>query len=140
MPNKYRPFDTRLQHRAPASAAVTATAVVGTINQLAAGRTEYSTIIYVEAIDIVGSDELYTWVIEVSDDAFSTVNETVAIRDMGDTAVRQSGTPDTVAGTRMEILWSTEALGTAYKHWRLKLFHAGATSSITFHAYSTILE
>ncbi len=140
MPNKYRPFDTRLQHRAPASAALTATAVIGTINQLAAGRTEYSTIIYPEAIVINDNDELYTFVIEVSNDNFTTVDEVVAIRDMGATEVRQSGAPDSLVGDRMEILWSSEALGIAYKHWRLKLFVAGTTPSITLHAYSTILE
>ncbi len=141
MPNKYHALDTRLQHRAPGSSAITADAVVATINQRAAGRTDYMTKIYVEAIDIATSDELYTFVVEVSDDNFVTTNEVAAIRDFGDTAVRQSGTPDTVAGDEIEIFWSTEVNGVVYQYWRLNLIITGAgTESITYHAYSSILE
>ncbi len=43
MPNKYHALDTRLQHRAPGSAAVTASEVVEKITQRAAGRTDYLT-------------------------------------------------------------------------------------------------
>ncbi len=78
--------------------------------------------------------------LEVSDDDFSTVNEVAAIRDFGDTVVRESGTPDTVAGDEIEIFWSTDVNGVVYKYWRLNLVITGAGSeSITFHAYSTIL-
>ncbi len=140
MPNKYHALDTRLQHRAPGSAAITADEVIETITQRAAGRTDYLTKIYIEAIDIATSDELYTFVIELSDDNFSTVNEVAAIRDFGDTVVRQSGAPDTVAGDEIEIFWSTEVNGVVYKYWRLNMITAGAGSeSITFHAYSSIL-
>ena len=139
MPNKYHALDTRLQHRAPGSAAITSTAVVETINQRAAGRTDYLTKIYVEALDIFSNDELYKFVVEVSDDDFSNVREVAAIRDFGATEVRQSGAPDTLVGDEIEIFWSTEVNGVVYKDWRLKLFISGTTETITFHAYSTIL-
>lgn len=139
MPNKYHALDTRLQHRAPGSSALTADTVIDTITQRAAGRTDYMTKIYIEAIDIAGSDELYTFVIELSDDNFSTVNEVAAIRDFGDVAVRQSGAPDSVAGDNIEMFWSTEVNGVVYKYWRLNMLKAGTTVSITFHAYSSVL-
>lgn len=138
MPNKYHPFDSRLEHRAVGSAAQTATAVVDTITQRAAMRTEYRTIVGIEALAIDGNDEAYTFVVECSNDSFSTI-EVAAMVDFGATEVRQSGAPDSVAGDTAEILWSTEVNGTKYKDWRLKCFHAGATSSVTYYAYSTIL-
>lgn len=141
MPNKYHALDTRLQHRAPGSAAITADEVVATINQRAAGRTDYMTKIYVEAIDIAGNDELYLFVLEVSDDNFVTTNEVAAMRDFGATEVRQSGAPDTLVGDEIEIFWSTEVNGVVYQDWRLNLIITGAaTETITFHAYSSILE
>ena len=139
MSNKFHALDVRLQHRDPGSAAVTSTAVVETINQRAAGRTDYLTKIHVEAVDIVSSDELYTFVIELSDDNFSNVREVAAIRDFGDTAVRQSGAPDTLAGDNIEMFWSTEVNGVVYQDWRLKVFMVGTTPSLTYHAYSSIL-
>ena len=52
MPNKYYPTDARLEHRAVAQAAVTASAVIDTIDQRAAMRTDFTTIVGVEAIKI----------------------------------------------------------------------------------------
>ncbi len=139
MPNKYHALDTRLQHRAPGSAAVTASEVVEKIEQRSAGRTDYLTKIYIEAIDIATSDELYLFSLELSDDDFSTTNEVAAMRDFGDVTARFAG-PDTVAGDHIEIFWSTEVNGVVYKDWRLNLTITGAGSeSITFHAYSSIL-
>ena len=138
MPNKYHPFDGRLEHRALASAALTATTVLATITQRAAMRTDYLTKVIIEAIDIVSSDELYTLVVELSDDNFATVNEVAAICDFGDTAVRQSGAPDTVAADEVEIPWNTERNGVVYQYARLKLFAAGTTPSITLGVHSTV--
>lgn len=141
MPNVYHPFDTRLEHRAPGAAALAADTVLATINQRAQGRTDYTTVIYVESVEIASNDELYKWVIEVSNDNFTTVDEVAAMRDMGATEVRQSGAPDTVAGDRIEIDWSTEVNGVRYKDWRLKLFVSGTVATgIVAHAYSTIRE
>ena len=98
MTNKFHALDVRLQHRDPGSAAVTSTAAIEKINQRAAGRTDYLTKIYLEAVVINDDDELYTFVIEVSDDDFSNVREVAAVRDFGATEVRQSGAPDSLAG------------------------------------------
>ena len=140
MSNKFHALAVRLQHRDPGSAAITSTAVVETINQRTAGRTDYLTKIYIEAMDIAGNDELYAFVIEVSDDNFSNVREVAAMRDFGATEVRQSGAPDTLVGDNIEMFWSTEVNGVVYQDWRLKVFISGAGSeTITFHAYSSIL-
>lgn len=137
-PNKFHPFDARLEHRAVASAAQTSTAVVDTITERAAQRTQYRTMISLEAIAIDGNDELYTFVVELSNDGFSTI-EVAAITEFGATEVRQSGAPDSVAGDVKEILWSTELGDTKYAASRLKCFHAGSSTSITYHAFSTVI-
>jgi len=139
MPNKHYPFDSRLEHRALGSAALTATTVLATITQSAAMRTDYLTKVIIEAIGIANSDELYHIVVELSDDNFSTVNEIAAIVDFGDTAVRQSGAPDTVAADEVEFAWSTERNGVVYRYARLKLFVAGTTKTITLGCYSSVV-
>lgn len=139
MPNMYHPFDSRLEHRALGSAALTSTTVLDTITQRAAARTAYRTLINIEAIDIANSDEIYTLVVELSDDNFSTVNEVAAIADFGDTAVRQSGAPDSAAGDTREVLWTTECNGVKYDYARLKLFVAGTSPSITLGCFSSVL-
>lgn len=138
MPNKYHAFDGRLEHRAVGSAAQTATAVVDTVEQRTEMRTEYRTIIGLESIAIDGNDELYDFVIEVSNDDFTTV-EVAARTDFGATEVRQSGAADSVAGDTAELMWSTEINGNKYQDWRLRCIHTGATTSITYHAHSTVL-
>ena len=139
MPNMYHPFDSRLEHRALGSAALTATTVLATITQNVGQRTAYRTLVNVEAIDIANSDEVYTLVVELSSDNFTTVNEVAMMVDFGDTAVRQSGAPDTVAGHEREILWTTEVNGVKYQYARLKLFVAGTSPSITVGCHSTVL-
>lgn len=135
----YHPHDSRLEHRAIGAAPLTTTTVLDTIDQTVAMRTAYRTHGSVEAIDIANSDEVYTLVVELSDDNFSTVNEVVSMVDFGDTAVRQSGAPDTVAGDDFEILWTTEYNGNVYRYARLKLFVAGTSPSITLNARSAKL-
>lgn len=139
MPNMHYPFDSRLEHRAAGSAALTSTTVLDTVDDKVAQRTAYMTKVILESIDIANSDETYQVVIEVSNDNFTTVNEVAAILDLGDTAVRQSGAPDNAAGDEYEILWSTEINGTKYRYWRVKLFAAGTTPSIGMICYSSIL-
>lgn len=138
MPNKYYATDARLEHRAVAQVAVTATAVVATITQREAMRTEYMSLIGLEAIKITANDELYKFVVEVSNDDFTTI-EVAAIKDFGATEVRQSGAPDSVAGQQHEIMWCTEVNGVVYKASRLKLFITGTSPSITYHARSTVI-
>lgn len=137
---KYRPLDSRLQHRAPAAAAMTSTTTLATVDQTVAMRTEYVTRINVEAVDVASGNELYVWVIELSDDNFVTTNEVAAIRDMGDTTVRTGGAPDTAAGDQIEMYWATEVNGIAYRYWRLRMIASGTTPSITANAYSAPMQ
>ena len=140
MPFKYRPYDARLQHRAPASAAVTADATVDTITQKAQTRTEYATKVYVEAIDVGDGDEKYECVSELSNDKFTTVDAIASTYiQFGDATQLRSAT-DTAAGDYAEMFWSTEVNGVAYRYWRLVLVAAGTSPSITYHAFSTLLE
>ncbi|MGB1214970.1 MAG: hypothetical protein ACPG4X_16500 [Pikeienuella sp.] len=138
MANFTHPFDKRLEHRAVASAALTATATLATITERAAQRTAYRTLVGIEALDIASNDELYQIVIECSNDSFSTV-ETAAIRDFGATEVRQSGAPDTAVGDEIEILWTTEIGATKYAASRIRLIVAGTSPSVTLFCHSTVL-
>lgn len=138
MPNKYYPFDSRLEHRALGSAALTATTVLDTITERAQQRTMYLTRVIIEAIDIANSDETYQIVVECSNDSFATI-EVAAILDLGDTAVRQSGAPDNVAGDEYEIYWCSEINGAKYQASRIKLFAGGTTPSLTLGCYSTVM-
>lgn len=138
MPNMYHPFDSRLEHRALGSAAMTAATVLDTITEKAAHRTAYLTRVIIEAIGIATNDETYQVVIECSNDSFSTI-EVAAILDLGATEVRQSGAPDSAAGDVYEILWTTEINGTKYSSWRVKVFMAGTAETITMGCYSTIM-
>ena len=139
MANMRHPFDSRLEHRAVGSAAVTATATLHTETQRAAQRTAYRTVIDTTAIKISANDELYQFVVELSDDNFTTVNAVAACLDMGATEVRQSGAPDSAAADGLELMWATEANGTTYQYWRVRVIISGTSPSITFNCYSTIL-
>ncbi len=139
MPNFYHPFDSRLEHRALGSAALTAATVLDTHDQGVAQRTAYRTLYNVEAIVISNNDETYQLVVEVSNDNFSSDIEVAHIVDLGATEVRQSGAPDSAAGDQYEALWSTEVNGTKYRYFRVKVFMAGTAESLTLGCYSTIL-
>lgn len=132
----FHPFDSRLEHRAAGSAAMTSTTTLDTITQRAASRTMYLTKLYVESIAVDGGDESYTLSIELSDDNFSTINEVAAQRVMGDASLlTEAG--DTVAGDEFEVYWTNEVSGVTYQYWRVRIIHAGSTSSIACHCYST---
>jgi hypothetical protein len=133
------PFDSRLEHRALGSAAITATAVLDTITQRAASRTAYRTLVTIESCKISANDELYQVVCELSDDDFSTVAAAVAVADFGATEVRQSGAPDTAVGDTAEIMWSTEYNGAKYQYARLRLIAAGTSPSIGLGCFSSVL-
>lgn len=137
MPNKYYAFDKRLEHRAVGQAALTATATLQTVLQRVAMRTDYVTRAIIESIDTASGNEIYTLVIEVSNDGFTTV-EVAAMKTYGHTSVRQSGAPTNVAGQADEIRWSTEVLGVVYKDFRVRLIAAGTTPSIGIACYSTV--
>lgn len=138
MMNMYHPFDTRLEHRALGSAALTATATLDTITERAAQRTPYRTLVSLEAIKISANNELYTLAVQLSNDSFTTI-ETAAILSLGATEVRIGGAKDSAAGDVHEILWSTEQGGMRYAQARLRLIIAGTSPSVTLGCYSTIL-
>ncbi|MFY0633680.1 MAG: hypothetical protein JXQ91_07705 [Vannielia sp.] len=138
MPNMYHSFDSRLEHRALGSAALTTATVLDTITEPAARRVAYRTLVNIEGIVITNDDETYQIVIECSNDSFSTI-EVAAILDLGATEVRQSGAPDSAAGDTYEMLWSTEINGVKYGSWRVKTFMAGTAESLTLGCYSTVL-
>lgn len=138
MPNMYHPFDSRLEHRALGSAALTTATVLDTITQQAQQRTAYRTLVNIEAIGIATNDETYQIVVELSNDDFTTI-EVAAILDLGATEVRQSGAPDSAAGDTYELLWTTECNGVKYEKARIKVFMAGTAETITLGCYSTVL-
>lgn len=138
---KYRPFDKRLEHRAAGAADIGSDTVIDTITQRTNSRTEAITKVHIESVEIASGDELYTFVIELSDDNFVTVNEVAAIRDAGATGARQSGAPDSAAGDEFELYWTNEVNGVAYRYWRLKVFVGGTVATgISFLAHTTILQ
>lgn len=142
MPNNYYPFDSRLEHRALGSAALTATAVLGdVIDQRAQHRTMYMTKVNLEAIKISANNESYKVVAEVCNSAnfSSTPLEVAGIIDLGATEVRTSGAPDNAAADEYEMYWATEVNGTKYQYARLRLVAAGTSPSITLGVYSSIV-
>lgn len=138
MPNKFYPFDSRLEHRAIGAAALTATTTIDTIVERAAQRTMYLTKVMLESIKISANNESYKIVIECSNDDFSTV-EVAAILSLGATEVRESGAPDSVAGDEYDIYWSTEINQRKYQKSRIRPVIAGTSPSITFSCHSTIM-
>ena len=138
MPNKFYPFDKRLEHRAIGSAALTATTVLDTITERAAQRTMYLTKVMLEAVKISANDESYKVVVECSNDDFSTV-EVAAVLSLGATEVRESGAPDSAAGDEYDIYWCTEINQRKYQKSRIRLVAAGTSPSITLSSHSTIM-
>ena len=139
MPNMHHSFDSRLEHRALGSAALTAATVLATVNEPAARRVAYRTLLNLEAVKVSAGNEVYTVVVELSNDGFSTVGATAAIASFGDSTARQSGVADSAAGDIHEMLWSTEVNDVKYADWRIKLFVGGTAPSLTVGAYSTVL-
>ena len=138
MSNKAYAFDSRLEHRALGSAAITSTATLDTITERAAQRTDYRTIATVEAIKISANDELYQIVVECSNDGFTTL-EVADVKDFGATEVRQSGAPDSLVADIVELYWCTEINGTKYAASRVRLIASGTSPSITLGCYSTVV-
>lgn len=135
--NVYRNFDSRLEHRALGSAAVTATATVVTKAERVPQRTRYATKFILEAIKISANDEAYTFVVEVSNDAFTT-KEVAAVLSVGPVETRVGGAPDNAAGDEYDLFWSTEVNGRVYEDWRIRLVIAGTSPTITFGCWSGV--
>ena len=138
MSNFAHSFDIRLEHRALASAALTATATIATLTEPAAQRTAYRTLVDIEAIKISANNELYEVIIQLSNDDFATV-EQGAVLSLGATEVRAGGSVDNAALDAYEMLWTTQVNGTSYAQWRVRLVASGTSPSITMACHSAIL-
>lgn len=126
-----RAFDARLEHRAAAQAALTADTTVVTFNQKAQTRTEYVTIFRLENVKISANNEEYRFLIEVSNDDFTTV-EVADVLSLGATEARLGGAVDNVAGDEYHRHWCTEVNGQSFKSWRIRLDVSGTAPSIAF--------
>jgi hypothetical protein len=127
---------TGLIKRAPASAAVTATAYIGTqYDQQAATATDMVCIINVEAVDIASTNEVYTFRIVGSNVADRSDGEVLGMAMLGHAGTITIETRNTAAGDRIIIPFRTEENRTRFRFVDLHLTAAGTTPSITFNAY-----
>lgn len=127
---------TGLIKRAPASAAITATAYIGDQHdQLAATSTDMVCIINIEAIDIASTNEVYTFRLVGSNVADRSDGEVLAMAIVGDASTITIETRDSAAGDRLVIPFRTEKNRTKFRYVDLHLTAAGTSPSITFNAY-----
>lgn len=124
-------FDSRLEHRAAASAALTADTTFTSQSQRAATRTMFVTTVRVESIKISANDEAYNLLFEVSNDGF-TNTETAAVLSLGATEARIGGAVDNAAGDEYDVHWNTGVNQTSFKEWRIRLDVDGTSPSIAF--------
>ncbi len=139
--HKFYPLDSRLQHRAPGSAALTADTTLGSITHLGTTRTEALTKFYIESIDVAGGDEVYEIRVELSDDDFAggDVERVAAIWRGGDATVITDRT-DTPVGFEGELRWTNEVNGVVYPYVRIRLDGTGSTFSLGIHCYTTLMQ
>jgi hypothetical protein len=127
---------TGLIARAPAQAAITATAYIGTqYDQQAATATDMVLVLNVEAIDISSTNEVYTFRIVGSNQTNRSDGEVLAMGILGHAATITIETRNSAAGDRIVIPFRTEKNRTRYRYVDLHLTAAGTTPSITFNAY-----
>jgi hypothetical protein len=127
---------TGLIARAPAQAAITATAYIGTqYDQQAATATDMVAVINIEAIDISSTNEVYTFRIVGSNQTNRSDGEVLAMGIVGHAATITIETRNSAAGDRVVIPFRTEKNRTRYRYVDLHLTAAGTTPSITFNAY-----
>lgn len=138
MPNQYHAYDARLAHRAPAQVALTANTTLATVTQRTPMRTAYLTRLNLEAIKTSAGNELYTILVEGSNDGFATF-ESLAVISLGHTSVRLGGPRTNAAGELVDRMWSTEQGNAVYQDWRIRLIVAGTAPSISVSAYSTVM-
>ena len=124
-------------HTLKASAAVTASAAGSVIADLGAGLVEGYLVIDVTAIDIVGNDEIYDIVLQLSSDAaFGTaanIKEKCAI-SLGAEETKRTDCDEDDAIGRYILPFDNEVNGTVYRYARIYTVCAGATQSITYSA------
>jgi hypothetical protein len=129
---------TGLIKRALGSAAVTATAYIGTQwDQGAAVVTDAICRIVLEAIDISSTNEVYTFRIVGSNVADRSDGQVLAMAVVGDASTITIETVDSAAGDVIDLRFRTERNDTAFRYIDLHLTLAGTTPSITFGAYTS---
>lgn len=126
------PTDQRLVHREAGLAAVTAGAIGAVVDQGVAMETKYTTRLLPTAI----SGGPQTVVVQLSNDNFTTVNESIPLFSFGTTAQRIGGGQDALAGYDAACQWSTAVNGKSYRYFRL--FLVSASGSLTLGAYSSV--
>lgn len=138
MPDKYFAIDAApgLIKRAPAQAAVTASAWIGTQHdQGDAVETNAICVINVEAIDIANSDEVYTFKVVGSNATNRSDGRVLGAVTLGDAAAIADETVDTAAGDQEVIRFRTGRNDVAFRYLDLRLVVAGTSPSITFSAH-----
>jgi hypothetical protein len=138
--SEYFPLDADvgLIKRAPAQAAVVATAYIGTqLDLLAATGMEMTCVINIEAVDVSSANETYTFRIVGSNATDRSDGEILAVHQAGHAGTLTIETRSSAAGDRLVIPFRTEKNRTRYRYIDLHLIAAGTTPSITFGAYFT---
>lgn len=127
---------TGLIKRALGSAAVTATAYIGTQwDQGGSVATDIVCVIDIEACKVSAGDESYIFRLVGSNVADRSDGQVLDTLELGDAAVLAPGTVDTVAGDRFVMRARTERGGTQFRYIDLHLFTDGNSESITFGAF-----
>jgi len=120
-----------------ASAAVTASAAGSVIVDFGDGLVEGNMIVDVSAMDIVGNDEMYDIILQLSPDAaFGTagnIQDGAAI-SLGAKETKRSDSDKDDAVGRYIIPFTNEFGGTIYRYGRIYTVAVGATQSITYAA------
>jgi hypothetical protein len=126
---------TGLIARAPAQAAVTSTAYIGTqYDQQAATATDMVCVINLEAVNIAAGS-IYTFRIVGSNVANRSDGEVLATAQCGLNSVITIETRSSAAGDRIVIPFRTEKNRTRFRYVDLHLTIAGGSATITFNAY-----
>ena len=129
--------DVGLIKRAPAQAAVTSTAYIGTqLDMLASQANDMLCVINLEAVN-VAAGSIYTWRIVGANAANRSDAEVLATAQCGQASTITIETRDSAAGDRIVIPFRTEKNRTRSRYVDLHLTVAGGSATITFNAYFT---
>lgn len=128
---------TGLQKRAPAQAALTADAFVGTqYDQGGATITDMVLVVNIESIDVAGGDEIYRLRVLGSNIADRSDRQILGVLEFGDAgALTTFETRDAQAGDQLVLYFRTEVNRTAFRYIDLHFDGTGATFSLGFSAF-----
>ena len=127
---------TGLIKRALGSAAVTATAYIGTQwDQGAAVVTDAVCRITLEACKVSAGDETYTFRIVGSNVTDRSDGQVLAMAMVGDASTITIETVDSAVGDVIDLYFRTERNNTAFRYIDLHITTVGTSETITFGAY-----